>query len=514
MCSGGDQAAALDVVDALISKSLIAADTTGAPTRYRMLETIRQYAAARLADAGETEEARRRHAGAFLDLAEQEPEFAVLSREQDNFRAALGWSLSQNHDNGPRLARALGRFWLARGVPLEGQAWLERALATGPADPRLRAELLRQLGAMLCYFGDLGRADTVLSEGSQVAAAAALPAVQARIDVQLPLIHAMLGRFDADALAACEEAVATLEAAGDLAGLAEAWTTIGTLRGGFLGDTRTGNEDLERAIAFARASGDYHAELDAIGWLIGSYLAGPIPVDTAIGRAEQFLDQVAADPWIKAELHQVLAALYAQAGRIADARTAIRRAQAAHARSGAKNHVALDAEMAGLIEMIAGDPAAAEQQLKQASEAYRAGGEHAWSLPPMLPNLAEAVYAQERLDEAEQVTEEAEALTDVADFDTQARWRATRAKILARRGQHAAARQLADEAYALAAPTSWTALQAELLEAKAEVARLAGVIAEAETCLRAALDLYEQRRASALADRVRAALASLPGHLR
>jgi hypothetical protein len=47
----------------------------------------------------------------FLDLAEREPDFAVLSREQDNFRAALGWALSQDTDSGPRLARALGGFW-------------------------------------------------------------------------------------------------------------------------------------------------------------------------------------------------------------------------------------------------------------------------------------------------------------------------------------------------------------------------------------------------------------------
>ena len=102
---------------------------------------------------------------------------------------------------------------------MEGQAWLERALATGPADPWLRAELLRLLGTVLSYFGDLERADTVLSEGSQVAAAAGLPAVQARIDVQLPLIHAMLGRFDAGALADCQAAAAILQADGDLAGL-------------------------------------------------------------------------------------------------------------------------------------------------------------------------------------------------------------------------------------------------------------------------------------------------------
>ena len=511
VCCGGDRAAALDVVDRLASKSLLLAEPAGPQTRYRMLETIRQYAASRLADAGETTHARERHAGAFLGLAERESDFAVLSREQDNFRAALGWALAHDSDTGPRLARALGGYWEARGFPVEGQAWLERALATNPSDQWLCAELLRLLGAQLCYFGDLDRADAVLSEGSQVAAAAGLGMVQARIRVLLHQVHAMLGQPDAEALADCQAAAAMLESGGDLAGLAEALVTIGWLRGNFPGDVVASVEDLERAIALARASGNHRAELEAIAGLLGAYLVGPIPLDTAIGRAEQFLDQASADPWAKAELLQILAGLYAQAGRIADARAAISRAQSAHTRSGAKINAAVAFEIAGLIELIAGDPAAAEQQLTQASEAHREAGEHAWSLPNMLPDLAEAVYAQGRLEEAEQLTEQAQALAGAGDFDTQARWRATRAKILARRGQQAAARQLADDAEALAAPTSWTALQAELLEAKAEVARLAGATEEAEICLRAALSLHEQRRASALADRARAALAALTG---
>jgi predicted ATPase/DNA-binding SARP family transcriptional activator len=509
VCCGGDRRAAVDVVDRLASKSLLVADTAGPQARYRMLETIRQFAAACLAEAGETGQARRRHAGAFLDLAEREPGLAVLSREQDNFRAALDWALSSDGDTGSRLARALGGFWEARGFPLEGQVWLERALATNPADPWLRAELLRLLGTVLCSLGDMDRADAVLSEGSQVAAAAGLEMVQARIRVLLHLVHGSLGRIGTGVLEDCQAAAATLEAGGDLAGLAEAWVTIANWHGGILGDLWTCVTDLEHAIALARASGNYRVELDAIGWLLATCAVGPIPLDTAIARGEQLLDHVSAEAWAKAGLDMGLAELYVQAGRIADARAAIGRALSAHARAGAKIAAAVSTVIAGTIEMIAGDAAAAEELLRQGCEALRATREHDWFLPSTLPNLAAALYAQGRLDEAEQVTEEARALAPAGDFDTQARCRATRAKVLARRGQHAAAKQLADEAETLAAPTSWTALQAEVLEAKAEVLRLGGATGEAETCLRAALDLHQQRRASALADRTRAALASL-----
>ena len=125
----------------------------------------------------------------------------------------------------------------------------------------------------------------------------------------LHLVQSQLGQPDAEALTDCQAAAATLESGGDLAGLAEALVTIGIWHGGILGDTLAGVEDLERAIALARASGNHRAELDAIAYLLATYLVGPIPLDTAISRAEQFLDQASADPWAKAELLQVLAGL-------------------------------------------------------------------------------------------------------------------------------------------------------------------------------------------------------------
>ena len=167
----------------------------------------------------------------------------------------------------------------------------------------------------------------------------------------------------------------------------------------------------------------------------------------------------------------------------------------------------------GEIDMMAGDPAAAEAKLRQGCETLRAIGERGY-LASGLPKLAEAVYAQGRLAEADQLTREAEALAAADDLDAQTRWRATRAKVLARRGQFTAARQLASEAEALFAPTPFAIPQAGVLEVKAEVAKLAGEPDEAAGYLRAALHIYEERRASALADRARAALASLSADLR
>jgi tetratricopeptide (TPR) repeat protein len=124
--------------------------------------------------------------------------------------------------------------------------------------------------------------------------------------------------------------------------------------------------------------------------------------------------------------------------------------------------------------------------------------------------LAEVEYALGRAGEAYRLTEESEALAGADDLDAQVRWRAARAKVLAQRGQFTAARQLADEAEALVAPTTWADVQAEILVAKAEVSKLAGAPAEAAASLREALRIYEDRRVLPLADRTRAALASLP----
>jgi tetratricopeptide (TPR) repeat protein len=125
--------------------------------------------------------------------------------------------------------------------------------------------------------------------------------------------------------------------------------------------------------------------------------------------------------------------------------------------------------------------------------------------------LAEALYTQGRLDEAQQMTEEAQAAAAPGDIDAQARWRAPRAQVLARGGQYPAARALLDEAAALVSPTSWQMLKAEILMARAEVEGLAGEHEQAEASLRAALRIYRGRHATALASRAAAALASRTG---
>jgi len=512
VCCGGDEAAALDLVDQLAAKSLVVAEPVAGGTRYRLLETIRQYAAAALAEAGEAGPARQRHAEAFLRLAEEERGLEVLAREQDNFRAALDCTLAGGAPAGPRLARALGGFWLARGLFSEAEGWLERALAAGPADPRLHADLLRLLGAVLYAAVDLKRAQATLAQGSQVAAAAGLPSVQARILVLLAEIQALQSGIYAEARQSCEAAVVTLESGGDLEGLAEAWVLAGKLRL-WDGNTPASVEALERAAACARRSGNHRAEQESRAWLVVNLLELPMPADAAVGRAERLLEEAAGDPWAEAAILHLLSVLYSYAGRFAEARAGYRRGRSIFTGSGAKFDWAMCAIASGRVELIAGDPAAAERNLSEGYEVLRAMGERGYRAT-LVTLLAEAVYAQGRFGQAQRLTEEAEALAGADDYPAQARWRATRAKLLARAGQYPAAARLAEEAVTLIPATADPPERAEFLVTKAEVARLAGKLDEAEDSLHQALQFYDDRRAVPLAERTRATLASIAAQRR
>ena len=155
VCStdGLEAADILDLLTRLVDRSLVLVEERAGEARYRFLETIRQYGAERLREAGEEVAQRDRHRDWVLALAEAaEPEvrgaeqerwLALLDREHDNLRAALRWSHDRaaEPDLGLRLAGALWWFWFVRGYWTEGHAWLEAALARpGPASVgRVRA---------------------------------------------------------------------------------------------------------------------------------------------------------------------------------------------------------------------------------------------------------------------------------------------------------------------------------------------------------------------------------------
>jgi predicted ATPase/DNA-binding CsgD family transcriptional regulator/DNA-binding XRE family transcriptional regulator len=148
----------------------------GRETRFRMLETIREYALEQLAASGEAESIRQAHADFFLALAEQadahllEPSQAAwlerLEAEHDNMRVALAWADDQRQPEVLlRLAGALARFWRFHWHRSEGSRWLERALAWDNTAPTTwRAKALIGAGVMANMGRDYLKAATLHRE--------------------------------------------------------------------------------------------------------------------------------------------------------------------------------------------------------------------------------------------------------------------------------------------------------------------------------------------------------------
>jgi predicted ATPase/transcriptional regulator with XRE-family HTH domain len=168
----------VDMLLQLVNKSMVVAETRGDGTRYRLLETIRQYAAEKLAVYDDIEAIRGLHFAYYLSLAEQSADVALVGRrlgawlrqmdtELDNLRAALAWSREQA-DGGERylrLAGALWLFWDHRHAVGEGTVWLEEALARGvTAPPALRARALVGLTYLVRYTAAAGRRTALAEE--------------------------------------------------------------------------------------------------------------------------------------------------------------------------------------------------------------------------------------------------------------------------------------------------------------------------------------------------------------
>jgi predicted ATPase/DNA-binding CsgD family transcriptional regulator len=169
--------AVLDLMTQLVNKSLVISERAqGQEARYRMLETIRQYASKRLIEAGEVEQLRNQHLDFFLQWVErievdvrgpqQIKWLDQLEADHANLRAALEWSLTQaeHGEASLQLVSALLAFWDQRGHVSEGRAWLARALANHAAlrAGAGRAKALYGAGFLACWQGDVTMARTLL----------------------------------------------------------------------------------------------------------------------------------------------------------------------------------------------------------------------------------------------------------------------------------------------------------------------------------------------------------------
>jgi predicted ATPase/class 3 adenylate cyclase len=182
-----DDLSILDLLGELVDKSLVLAEENH-QTRYRMLETVRQYVREKLVDSGDAVRMREAHMRYFAELAPTLVRIGVLREkldaveaEHDNIRAALEWSIGEaDARSALQLAGALAPFWRIRAYRQEGARWLLSALELpGEVEPGLRAKALGDAGALL-LSADESRAEELLRAGYELYEALGDPAGMSR----------------------------------------------------------------------------------------------------------------------------------------------------------------------------------------------------------------------------------------------------------------------------------------------------------------------------------------------
>jgi non-specific serine/threonine protein kinase len=234
VCAGGylDREEILPALIGLVDGSVVLRPEDDEP-RYRLLDTIREFGAERLAGSGELAAVRDRHVGYFIGLAEdfgrhdkdgdQLTRFHELRGEHQNIRAALGYALGTPGAPGDerlaaRLASALRPYWEISGLLREGRHWMDKILGRFPCPSAERALLLLTRGVLAIFQGELEEAIADLETSTEMSRTGGDALACALGYTYLCLAFVFSGRH-AEAVAVGASAEERLRAVGHLSGL-------------------------------------------------------------------------------------------------------------------------------------------------------------------------------------------------------------------------------------------------------------------------------------------------------
>ena len=402
-----------------------------------------------------------------------------------------------------RLAAA-GRRAYARGdMPATANLLRRAGLARPEGDP-LRPVLLIEAGEALTQAGELAAADEVLRAAKREAAAVGDQVLATTATLGLIYLHYLSGGDGpGEVITQVRAAIEVLTAAGDQHGLSQAWRIMTNVH--FAGCRYLDATDAaERMIEHARLAGDRQMELRAMPALATCAQLGPTPVPEAIAIVERVLAALDGDRKSEAYTLRALANLEAMRGRFDEARSLYRRSRSTLDDLGWRFDAALTSAVAsGAVELIAGDAAAAEAELRRDHEVLAAMGERNY-ISTTAAFLAEALYRQRRDDEAFRMTEESEEVADDDDVATQYLWRSVRAKLLARRGRFEEAEAMGREAIRIIETAQDPDSQGYAWIDLAEVLRMAGRGAAAREAADEAAARFDQKANEPSAARARA----------
>ena len=230
VCGYGDiqPADVLDLLDRLVSKSIVTAEPSGSTMSYRMLVTMREYGAGRLEESGERDGAARRHRDFYLGRAgvmvrdwcgPRQPEaLATMRQDHANLLAALAWSASTpgESDHALELGALLRYHWIAGGFLSDGRRWLERVLQLDPRPTPQRGAALWVAAWVSLIQGDRAAGGEHLAACREVASALDDPVLAAHADHWTGLMQLFSGDTSA-AIKSYEAAVEVFERVGDRA---------------------------------------------------------------------------------------------------------------------------------------------------------------------------------------------------------------------------------------------------------------------------------------------------------
>jgi predicted ATPase/DNA-binding SARP family transcriptional activator len=320
----------LKLLSSLVRHSMVAID---GGDRFRLLDTLRAYAAELLADL-DADDTRRRHAGHYTQVAERSESLVrgvgqgeVLARlraEVPNFRAALEWSLSIGDlDTATRLAGSLAWFWALDGRLDVADRHLRRALAIDSVPAATRAKVL--WGYSLLVAG-LGHLDEALETGEASTALARQSGDNAAIGCGLnaaAVAHWALGDLDA-AAAAHDEAIERFVSVGDLWG--ESICRVLRARTALDRGDADAEDRLRAGLEAARRCGDAHVIGIALGLLahIQAKRGEPEPAIESARESMRLQESIGYTEGTISALH-LLARLHLESGDTAEARAELLR---------------------------------------------------------------------------------------------------------------------------------------------------------------------------------------------
>jgi class 3 adenylate cyclase/tetratricopeptide (TPR) repeat protein len=448
------------------------------------------------------------------------------------FEAILGYHLEQAHDYRAELtpiddaSRALARRAAARlgsagrraALAREDAAalsLLSRASELLPPTAPERLELLPVIGESLEGTANHARAGEVYGEALEAALAEGQRDVEGR--ARLGRAHVWFvanPEMSVDEIAAeAERAIAILEQVGDDRGLAEAWRLVGEARS-YAGHAERGQRALERALGHLRpgvSPRTWNAVLFSLGMCM---LDGPAPLERAVAFAEERLELARANGLrsLEADMLHVLGAGQSRQAEFGPARLSLTSSAAISEELGLRYMGQWSKITLGHLELLAGEPRAAEEALRESYDILHEMGLNSTLGQAAVP-LADALCRQGRYEEAESFLETVKDDWAEGDASVEAPRLAVRAKLLAARGWAEHAERAARRALAIVSKMDWVCLRADTLLAYAEVMRTAERDEDAADSFREALGVSENKGYEAAARLARAALGELGAEL-